>query len=387
MNAERKPPLGGREEGQMIVVFAVVLLVLLGFAALGIDVGYMYSVRNDLQRSVDSGALAGAFAFHDGGWVSGPVPALLQAKAENRATFFATRDPVGAAPLISGAITFAYPGVNQIQVTAQTNVNLFFAGVIGSPTVMLSATAVAEAIPVDQNVECLTPLAFPYPYTDSNGNGGWNPGEPIVPPGSIPQGLHVTFRVANTPEPSEGYPGGTPGYVHDWAGEIFPIRMCGDSSGGESDLRLRIRAPCHGPPSNGCTAISFGTPLSLKENPTFEPTIDEIHDELIDNDPSGLWGGGSNLPVSPDPAYTGDNWLLSPRVVRVMLYDPQNARATGTIRVGGFAGFWIESVSPSPSWPNNANVTGYFIPDSAVGGISSSPILIEPSLKTTRLVQ
>ncbi|MGB7970760.1 MAG: pilus assembly protein TadG-related protein, partial [Candidatus Deferrimicrobiaceae bacterium] len=188
--------MGGRKGGQMIVVFAIVLLVLLGFAALGIDVGYMYSVRNDLQRSVDAGALAGAFAFHDGGWVSGSVPALLKTKAENRATFFATRDPVGAAPLTSGAITFAYPPgvVNQIQVTAQANVNLFFAGIIGSPTVMLSATAVAEAIPVDQNVECLTPLAFPYPYTDSNGNGSWNPGEPIVPPNSIPQGLHVTFR-------------------------------------------------------------------------------------------------------------------------------------------------------------------------------------------------
>jgi len=383
MNAGRKPPVGGREGGQMIVVFAIVLLVLLGFAALGIDVGYMYSVRNDLQRSVDSGALAGAFAFHDGGWVSGPVPALLQAKAENRATFFATRDPVGAAPLPNGAITFAYPAVNQIQVTAQYNANLFFAGIIGSPTVMLSATAVAEAIPVDQHVECLTPLAFPYPYTDSNGNGGWNPGEPIVPPTSIPQGLHVTFRVANTPEPSEGYPGGTPGYVHDWAGEIFPIRMCGDSLGGESDLRRRIRTPCY----DGCNAISFGIPLSLKENPTYVPAIDEIRDELINNDPSASWDSASDLPVSTDARYSGDNWMFSPRVVRVMLYNPQNARATGTIRVTGFAGFWIESVSGSPSWPNNANVRGYFIPDSAVGGTSSSPILIEPSLKITRLVQ
>jgi hypothetical protein len=32
-------------------------------------------------------------------------------------------------------------------------------------------------------------------------------------------------------------------------------------------------------------------------------------------------------------------------------------------------------------------VTGYFVPDSAVGNSSSSPSLIEPSLKTTRLVQ
>ncbi|MGA6992600.1 MAG: pilus assembly protein TadG-related protein, partial [Candidatus Deferrimicrobiaceae bacterium] len=129
----------------MVVVFALVLLVLIGFAALGIDVGYMYSVRNDLQRSVDSGALAGAFVFHDGGWVSGSVPASLQTKAVDRARNFVTRDPVGAAPLDNGVITIGFPDVNQIQVTAQANVNLFFAGLIGSPTVMLSATAIAEA--------------------------------------------------------------------------------------------------------------------------------------------------------------------------------------------------------------------------------------------------
>ena len=254
--------MGERNRGQVLIMFVLALFVLVGFVALGIDVGYMYSVRNDLQRSVDSGALAGAFAFHDGGWVSGAVPPLLQAKAENRATFFATRDPVGAAPLPSGAITFAYPGVvNQIQVTAQANVNLFFAGTIGFPTVMLSATAIAEAISVDQNVECLTPLAFPYPYLDNNSNNRWDLGEPIVPPASIPQGLQVTFQVANTPS------SGIPAYVQNWAGEIFPIRMCGDSLVGPSDLRNRINDPCY----DGCNAISINDTVSLKGDPTFDP--------------------------------------------------------------------------------------------------------------------
>src|SRR4030042_446489 len=88
--------------GQVIIVFVLSLLVLLGFAALAIDVGYMYSVRNDLQRSADSGALAGAYVFHDGGWVSGPVPPSLQTKAESRVRDFATRDPVNGAPLPAG---------------------------------------------------------------------------------------------------------------------------------------------------------------------------------------------------------------------------------------------------------------------------------------------
>src|SRR3972149_4530407 len=95
--------------GQMIIVFALCLLVLLGFAALAIDVGYMYSVRNDLQRSADAGALAGAYVFHDSGWLSGPIPPTLQNKADTRARDFATRDPVGAAPLPAGAGTLLNP--------------------------------------------------------------------------------------------------------------------------------------------------------------------------------------------------------------------------------------------------------------------------------------
>ena len=51
--------------GQVLILVAVILFALAGFAALGIDVAYMYSVRHELQRCADSGALAGASAFID----------------------------------------------------------------------------------------------------------------------------------------------------------------------------------------------------------------------------------------------------------------------------------------------------------------------------------
>ena len=46
--------------GVTAVIVAICLVMLIGFAALAIDVGYLYSTRNELQNVADSGALSGA---------------------------------------------------------------------------------------------------------------------------------------------------------------------------------------------------------------------------------------------------------------------------------------------------------------------------------------
>jgi len=48
------------EKGATAIFVALILTLLLGFAALGIDVNYLYGVRNELQNAADAGALAGA---------------------------------------------------------------------------------------------------------------------------------------------------------------------------------------------------------------------------------------------------------------------------------------------------------------------------------------
>ena len=48
------------ESGQVLVLFALLLPILMGFAALVIDYGYMVYQQNDLQAAADSAALAGA---------------------------------------------------------------------------------------------------------------------------------------------------------------------------------------------------------------------------------------------------------------------------------------------------------------------------------------
>jgi Flp pilus assembly protein TadG len=48
------------QRGIVMPLAAIGLLSLLGFAALAIDVGYLFVVRNELQNAADAAALAGA---------------------------------------------------------------------------------------------------------------------------------------------------------------------------------------------------------------------------------------------------------------------------------------------------------------------------------------
>ena len=48
------------ENGQTLIYVALGMVVLLGFVALAIDVGYVYGERRRMQNAADAGALAGA---------------------------------------------------------------------------------------------------------------------------------------------------------------------------------------------------------------------------------------------------------------------------------------------------------------------------------------
>ena len=47
------------QKGAIIVIFALALIVLVGFAALGTEVGRWYLTRAELSKGVDAAALAG----------------------------------------------------------------------------------------------------------------------------------------------------------------------------------------------------------------------------------------------------------------------------------------------------------------------------------------
>ena len=48
------------QQGVTMILVAIVMLVIIGFAALAIDIGHLFVVRNELKNAADAGALAGA---------------------------------------------------------------------------------------------------------------------------------------------------------------------------------------------------------------------------------------------------------------------------------------------------------------------------------------
>src|SRR5687768_12474281 len=57
---------GPRRRGAVVVMAAVMMVMLLAMVAFAIDTGYMLSVRTELQRAADAGAMAGAGALVGG---------------------------------------------------------------------------------------------------------------------------------------------------------------------------------------------------------------------------------------------------------------------------------------------------------------------------------
>lgn len=364
--------------GQVLLVFLGALLALLGVAALGIDVGYLYTVRHELQRCTDAGALAGASAFLSGNWSDGATRSV----ADGRARAFAAKDKVAAAILSSGSeVAVAFPAQDRVRVDAARNVNLFFARLFIGPTRTVTAYSVAEASVVDTNVKGLKPWGIPFPWEDTNGNDLFDPGETVhrdCPEGILDPsryfcpGTRVILKIG-TPENSPKNPNGLPSLQQE-SGHFFALAL--DGTGGSVYRDTIVNG------SN--TPVTVGDAITLEPGNMVGPTRQGTR-ELIDADANSQWNDAANLPES-GLYHAGDgSWMNSPRVIRIPIYDQEVALTNGRtdMVVAGFGGFWIESIDN-----HQATVIGRYIPMRAFGqsGPAAGPTA-GPVLKTLRLVE
>lgn len=154
-----------------VAVFVVVMIpVLVGFAALTVDVGYLYNVRAELQNAADAGAMAAATAMMNTEFGADPIGAARTAASDvvSRNLVFGrqlaldvSRDVVpGRANYDVNANRYNFTASNVlpdcVKVTVRQTedspngaVPLFFAAIFGRTATNIQAEAVAAVAPRD----------------------------------------------------------------------------------------------------------------------------------------------------------------------------------------------------------------------------------------------
>ena len=166
MRRRKKISVRKNEQGVIITLVAVFLLGVVGaMAALSIDVVTLYTARSEAQLAADAAALAAARVLANSGATSDTSGgSMLDAWniAKPLAIQVAMQNKVGGAPLTTVTPTRGGSNGNPtVTVTVQTTLPTFFARIWGTKTVIVKATAIAEA------------------YNPTPGTGGVPPNPPL----------------------------------------------------------------------------------------------------------------------------------------------------------------------------------------------------------------
>jgi Flp pilus assembly protein TadG len=149
-----------REDGSVVVVVALFMTVLIGFAAFAIDLGLKYNTESKLQRGLDSVALAAVRELPSNStssteWINAKKAALKYAEL-NEIANLAESDilPVSEGGKIIG-----------VTVKGNSDVTFNFASVLGVDSVNVKKEATAKLMKVS-GVSGLLPLAMPKAVMD-----------------------------------------------------------------------------------------------------------------------------------------------------------------------------------------------------------------------------
>jgi Flp pilus assembly protein TadG len=123
-----------------MVIFALAAVGLVGIAALGIDVFYIYWNKNKLQGGTDAAALAGATYFNNVTFVGKNAACLYATDAQNAACTYALNNGILPSELAS---VIANSGSQSMTVSATRTISALFARVVGIQNFTVSAISVA----------------------------------------------------------------------------------------------------------------------------------------------------------------------------------------------------------------------------------------------------
>lgn len=387
------------EKGASVVMVAIALVMIFGFAVVAIDMSLIQLAKTQLQNAADAGALAGATAMVMTAGSQTDKEAAATAEAIRVCSLnVALQERDRSVVITPDKVTFPEPGRVRVTTGTGDNVTTYFLRVLNPALpnqgeIIASAAAGAELI---CGTDCLKPFCPPDrwddvdsngiwtpddEYEDLNASGAWEPGEPLIEDWNEnavwdsaefydPEitgytalndvGVMVTLKFLNSNKDFQ-------------AGWYYPVRFPPINSGepwnpGAADYEMWIVGDTCEP-----YIISPGDSLALEPGGMIGPT-DHALEDLIAKDPEAEWDDVTGTVINSD-------FSTSPRIVKVAAFDPTRGVQAGPPRhvvVSKLMALFID-------YHDKGDVVGYFMhvvtdgvtdPDCA-GGFMSTIVLVE----------
>src|SRR5205809_4859789 len=258
-----------KQEGFVLAVLAIVLVVLVGFLALAVDIGVLYSARTSAQGVADAAALAGAFTFIND--TKSPQPQT----ASDNALQVALNNSILGQPLAAGDVNVNVDTANRrVTVDVQSTQNTYFAKAFGVQTANVGVEAVAEAAPISTGTACAKPWFIPNTaFSTSDACPACGANEVLISGGQVTAFARSSFgrefRVKSQDPSNRLAPG-----------QFYAVDL---TKGGGSDYRDNI-ANCAN------TYIRCLDSYSVLTGNKVGPTQQGVKD-LIGNPPTDTWNG------------------------------------------------------------------------------------------------
>jgi Flp pilus assembly protein TadG len=135
-----------QEQGQMIVLFALIMVALISFAGLLVDGGMLFAARRQAQNAADTAALAAAKAIATGASASTAASTIAGANGFPAATTNCAGQAISGVSVNNPPTSGSHAGdTSYVEIVTQKAQKTAFAGLVGQPCWMVSARAVAVA--------------------------------------------------------------------------------------------------------------------------------------------------------------------------------------------------------------------------------------------------
>lgn len=331
--------------GFVVVTVAMLLVVFLGFGALAVDVGVLFSARTAAQAAADAGALAGAFTFVTNS--TDPQPST----AYDHAMSTALSNNILAQSITAPEVTVNVDvGNRRVTVDINRTEGTFFARALGLYSADIGVRAIAEASPDALAAFCAKPWFIPNTIVADPGQTpceACTAGQVLIDP----NGDVTAFGQGRIGMPFTIKPGNPQTALAP--GQFYAIRM-GDSTGG-ADYRDNI-STCS-PEVLTCQAVYGAEPGNM-----IGPTLQGVND-LTGSPPDVYYGVGAYL-TSSGMSNTSRSLVVAPvwDVCSLPGFCPTNSFPDGganvQIPVKGFALIFIDGVQANDVMAHLVGISG-----------------------------